>query len=101
MKEFINRREKLEAEFVSFMQKTIWNCARNAVRKVYAEEMRNSGISLEDLDDERYAEYLTSEDKHDFGERYCIMNIQVPLSTDLVNLLFEGLTEREKQALIL
>ena len=29
------------------------------------------------------------------------MNLQIPISMDLVNLLFEGLTEREKQALIL
>lgn len=91
----------MEAEFVGFMEKTIWNCARNATRKMCAEELRNSGVSLETLNDECYAEYLTSEDKHDLEERYCIMNLQIPISMDLVNLLFEGLTEREKQALIL
>ena len=101
MKEFKNKREQVEAEFVGFMEQTIWNCARNATRKAYAAEMRNSGISLETLNERNYAEYLTSEDKHECEDCYGILNFQIPINSELVNMLFEGLSEREKQALIL
>lgn len=101
MKQFANKREQVEAEFIGFMERAIWNCARNVTRKVSAEELRNSGVSLETLDEERFTNYVTVEDKHDFEDTYGIMNLQIPINSDLLKVLFEGLTEREKQALIL
>ena len=101
MKEFKNEREQVEAEFIGFMEQTIWNCARNATRKAYAAELRNGGISLEQLDVKNYTEYLTCEDKHECEDCYGILNFQIPINSDLVNMLFDGLSEREKQALIL
>lgn len=101
MKQFANKREQVEAEFIGFMERAIWNCARNVTRKVSAEELRNSGVSLETLDEERFTNYVTVEDKHDFEDTYGIMNLQIPINSDLLKALFDGLTEREKQALIL
>ena len=101
MKQFANKREQVEAEFIGFMERAIWNCARNVTRKVSAEELRNSGVSLETLDEERFTKYVTVEDKHDFEDTYGIMNLQIPINSDLLQALFDGLTEREKQALIL
>ena len=101
MKEFKTKREQVEAEFIGFMEQTIWNCARNATRMAYAAELRNSGISLETLSERNYIEYLTSEDKHECEDCYGILNFQIPINSELVNMLLDGLTEREKQALIL
>ena len=101
MKQFANKREQVEAEFIGFMERAIWNCARNVTRKVSAEELRNSGVSLETLDEERFTNYVSVEDKHDFEDTYGIMNLQIPINSDLLKALFDGLTEREKQALIL
>lgn len=101
MKQFANKREQVEAEFIGFMERAIWNCARNVTRKVSAEELRNSGVSLETLDEERFTNYVTVEDKHDFEDTYGIMNLQISINSDLLKALFDGLTEREKQALIL
>lgn len=60
-----------------------------------------SGISLETLSERNYIEYLTSEDKHECEDCYGILNFQIPINSELVNILLDGLTERERQALIL
>ena len=101
LKKFTDNKERVEAEFIGFMEQSIWNCARNVTRKVSAEELRNSGISLEALYKGEYINYIPVEDRHDFEDKYEIMNLQVLIKSDLLKVLFDRLTQREKQVLIL
>ena len=61
LKKFTDNKERVEAEFIGFMEQSIWNCARNVTRKVSAEELRKSGISLEALYKGEYINYIEEE----------------------------------------
>lgn len=50
LNQYINKYQRIEAEFNSFMYQAIRKCARNATRKVTAAEI-NNGIPLESLDE--------------------------------------------------
>ena len=97
--------EKREAEedFWEFMKASIWYCARNATRSATAAERRNSGISLETLTERRLREYTSVEDDQGLGEEIemIIKNIRFAIKSDGLEDVFDNLTEREKQTLIL
>lgn len=103
MKQFAERRKQVEAEFKGFMERSIWNCARNVTRKMTADEHRNSCMPLETLGEKGFMEYMTVEDHYGHEEdiELEIKNFRLTVNSDLLQMLFDGLTEREKQALIL
>ncbi len=98
-----SEKRKVEEDFWLFMRGSIWYCARNATRSATAAEKRNSGISLEALTERRLREYIAVEDDHELGEEIemIIRNIHFAIKSDGFDDVFDNLTEREKQALIL
>ena len=103
MKQYTNDRERVEAEFNSFMYKAIRNCALNVTRMITLAENSNSGLSLETLDEECFGECLSVVDEQSFerGIELELTNLKIRVNDDLLKKLLKGLTEREKQALIL
>ena len=103
MKQYANERERIEAEFNSFMHKAIRNCALNVTRMITLAEDNNSGLSLETLDEGCFGEYLAVEDEQRFekGIELELTNLKIKVNDELLKKLLKGLTEREKQALIL
>ena len=98
-----SEKRKVEKDFWLFMRGSIWYCARNATRSATAAEKRNSGISLEALTERRLREYIAVDDDHELGEELemIIRNIRFAIKSDGFEVVFDNLTEREKQALIL
>ena len=98
-----SEKRKVEKDFWLFMRGSIWYCARNATRSATAAEKRNSGISLETLTERRLREYIAVDDDHELGEELemIIRNIRFAIKSDGFEDVFDNLTEREKQALIL
>lgn len=96
-------KRKVEEDFWIFMRDSIWYCARNATRSATAAERRNSGISLEALTERGLREYTSVEDDQGLGEEIemIIKNIRFTIKSDGFEGVFDNLTEREKQALIL
>ena len=102
MKKFADKKEQVEAEFRSFMERSIWNCARNVTRKMTAEERRNSGVPIETLDLKSVADRMEEiGSPQEEGIVLEIKNLRITVNNDMLRALFEGLSEREKQTLIL
>ena len=101
----MNESEKREVEedFWKFMRDSIWYCARNVTRSASAAERRNSGISLESLSEGSLRDYIAVENSHELGEEIemIIRNIRFAIKSDGFGDVFDNLTEREKEALIL
>ena len=101
----MNESEKREVgdDFWKFMRDSIWYCARNVTRSASAAEKRNSGISLDSLSENSLGDYIAVEDNHELGEEIemIIRNIRFAIKSDGFEDVFDNLTEREKQSLIL
>ena len=101
LNQYINKYQRIEAEFNSFMYQAIRRCARNATRKVTAAEI-NNGIPLESLDEKYIREYMAVEDEHQIEDSIIVeADFKIRLNDDFIRKLLAGLTEREIQALIL
>ena len=103
MNKFADKKEQVEAEFKSFMEQSIWNCARNVTRKMTAEESRNSGVPIETLNLKRATGGMVAEsaDPQEDGVILEIKNLRITINSDVLRTLLDGLSEREKQTLIL
>ena len=103
LKQYTDERERVEAEFNSFMYKAIRNCALNVTRMITLAEDSNSGLSLETLDEGCFGEYLAVEDEQSIesGIELELTSLKIRVNDDLLKKLLNGLTERERQALIL
>ncbi len=102
MKKFADRKEQVEAEFKSFMEQSIWNCARNATRKMTAEELRNSGVPIDTLNPEAAVNGIEESCiPQEDGIVLEIKNLRITVASDVLRTLLDGLSEREKQTLIL
>ena len=101
----MNESEKREVgdDFWKFMRDSIWYCVRNVTRSASAVEKRNSGISLDSLSENSLGDYIAVEDNHELGEEIemIIRNIRFAIKSDGFEDVFDNLTEREKQSLIL
>ena len=101
----MNESEKREVEddFWKFMRDSIWYCVRNVTRSASAAEKRNSGILLDSLSENSLGDYIAVEDNHELGEEIemIIRNIRFAIKSDGFEDVFDNLTEREKQSLIL
>lgn len=98
-----SEKREIEEDFWKFMRNSIWYCARNVTRSASAAEIRNGGISLETLNEGSLGECVMVEDGYEAEDEIAIVirNIRFTLHDAELNGAFEGLTEREKQALIL
>lgn len=102
LKQYKDERQRIEAEFNSFMYKAIRRCARNATRKMSTAENNNGNVSLETLDEEHFEECMAVEDEHHFEDAIIIeADFKIRVNDDYIKKLLTGLTERELQALIL
>ena len=103
MKKYANERDEIVAEFKSFMNQAILNCARNVTRMINRRDEVNGGESLETLDEKRLGEYMATEDRHDVenGIELEITNVTIKINDELLRKLLAGLTEREVQSLVL
>ena len=103
MKKYANERDEIVAEFKSFMNQAILNCARNVTRMINRRDEMNGGESLETLDEKRLGEYMATEDRHDVenGIELEITNVTIKINDELLGKLLAGLTEREVQSLVL
>ena len=90
-------------DFWKFMKNSIWYCARNVTRSASAAERRNGGISLEGLSEKSLGEFAFVEDAHELGDEIelIIRNIRFAINGEKFGDVFDDLTEREKQSLIL
>ena len=72
-------------------------------RSASAAEKRNSGISIDSLSENSLGDYIAVEDNHELGEEIemIIRNIRFAIKSDGFEDVFDNLTEREKQSLIL
>lgn len=98
-----SEKREIEEDFWKFMRNSIWYCARNVTRSASAAEIRNGGISLETLNEGSLGECVMVEDGYEAEDEIAIVirNIRFTLHDAELSGAFEGLTEREKQALIL
>ena len=95
MKKYANERDEIVAEFKSFMNQAILNCARNVTRMINHRDEVNGGESLETLDEKRFGEYMATEDRHDVenGIELEITNVRIKINDELLEKLLAGLTE--------
>lgn len=103
MKKYANEQDEVVAEFKSYMNQAILNCARNVTRMIKRRDEVNGGESLETLDVKRFGEYMATEDRHDVenGIELEITNVKIRVNDELLEKLLAGLTEREIQSLVL
>ena len=103
MKKYANEQDEIVAEFKSFINQAILNCARNVTRMIKHRDQVNGGESLEALDEKRFGEYMATEDRYDVenGIELEITNVRINVNDELLGKLLVGLTEREVQSLIL
>ncbi len=98
-----SEKRQVEEDFWKFMKNSIWYCARNVTRSASAAERRNGGISLEGLSEKSLGEFAFVEDAHELGDEIelIIRNIRFAINGEKFGDVFDDLTEREKQSLIL
>ena len=103
MKKYANEQDEIVAEFKSYMNQAILNCARNVTRMIKRRDEVNGGESLETLDEKRFGEYMATEDRHEAenGIELEVTNVRIKVNDELLIKLLAGLTEREVQSLVL
>ena len=103
MNEYTTRKERehIEAQFDTYMNHAIRNCAHNVTRKVSADEMKRRCISLDALDEDCPSDCVAFDDRHIESGIMIEADFTISITDKLAKKLLSGLTKREAQVLAL
>ncbi len=96
------KREQIEAQFDTYMNRAIKNYARNVIRKTLREEGSMETISLDTIEEDSISKYISVTDTYHNEEGITIeTDLKIKITDNHMKDLLAGLTEREKQVVVL